>query len=455
MEHTTIAAIATPLGTGGIGVVRLSGTEAISITKQLFRSNSGRDLAAAAGYTGMLGRVFDGEGDLDDCIATVFRCPRSYTGEDVVELSCHGGVWVIQAVLRLCLQNGAVAAGPGEFTKRAFLNGKLALSQAEAVMDLIGAQGDAAMRAALSARDGRLSTETGRIVETLVAQSAHLAAWADYPEEDIEAVDSGELAAALDSAVGEMGRLLATWDRGRILREGVATAIVGRPNVGKSTLMNLLSGGERSIVTDIPGTTRDIVEESVRLGDFVLRLADTAGIRETSDPVERIGVDRAKEQLETAGLILAVFDSGDALTAADRALLELLRDRPCIAVINKIDLPPMLDVAAVEACIPRTVTLSAKSGRGKAELEAQVSALLGMEHFDPAAPMVASERQRQCLETARTAVEEAAAVLRSGMTLDAVNVSIDFALDALLTLTGSKASEAVVDAVFSRFCVGK
>lgn len=455
MENTTIAAIATPMGSGGIGVVRMSGPDAFAIVGRIFRGNGGKAPCEMAGYSGRLGRVFDGNGDIDDAICFVYRGPRSYTGEDVVELSSHGGVWAVQAVLRLCLDNGAVAAAPGEFTKRAFLNGKLNLSQAEAVMDLIGAQGQSAMRAALAARDGALSTKIAKIVENLLAQSAHLAAWADYPEEEIETVDSGELLTALQGANTQIDVLLATYDQGKILREGVATAIIGKPNVGKSTLMNLLAGQQRSIVTDIPGTTRDIVEDSVRLGDCVLRLADTAGIRATDDPVESVGVARAKAQMETAQLILAVFDSSDLLDEQDLQLLELLADRTCIAVINKTDLTQWLDIDAIRRKIPRLVRLSAQSGEGRDELELLVLEVLGLNELDPSAAIVANERQRHCLLEARQSLGEAVAALEAMMTMDAVNVCIDYALDALLSLTGQRASDKVVDEVFARFCVGK
>lgn len=455
MDHHTICAISTPLGTGGIGIVRLSGKEAVPIAERLFQSKTGRPLRDLAGYSGILGRIFDADGPLDDAIAFVYRAPRSYTGEDVVELSCHGGVWIVQRLLRLCIEQGAQLAGPGEFTKRAFLNGKLDLSEAEGVMDLISAQNDCAMRVALSARDGALSTVLKNIVENLLLHAAHLAAWADFPDEDLEDVQTDSLAESFARLKSQMDALLSTWDTGRILREGANTVIVGRPNVGKSTLMNLLSGQQRSIVTEIPGTTRDVVEDIVRLGNCVLCLADTAGLRQTDDPVERIGVDRARERLATADLILAVFDCAEPLTEEDYALLDSLQNRPCIAVVNKMDLPSKLDLASIQKDIPSVVMVSAKDGSGREALVQAVEQLLGLSGFDPSAPMVASERQRQGLQQAANALDEAVMVLRSGMTLDAAGVLLDEALDALLTLTGRKATEAVVDEVFARFCVGK
>lgn len=454
-QNSTIAAISTPVGVGGIGIVRISGPGAVGVAEGLFRPNGNKRLADIPGYTSLLGRVYGPGGDVDDAIAFVYRAPRSYTGEDIVELSCHGGIWVVQQVLRLCLQNGAVPAGPGEFTMRAFQSGKMSLSQAESVIDIIHAQSAASLRAALAGRDGALTAEIAALTASLKGASAHLAVWADFPEEDLEPVDEAALARELRGVRRQIGALLATWDKGKILRDGITAAIVGRPNVGKSTLMNLLAGGDRSIVTDIPGTTRDIVQESVRLGDFVLHLADTAGIHETSDPVESIGVARSKKQIALSDLVLAVFDSSDELTGHDRELLALLKDKPCIGIVNKIDLAPRIDMAMLRQSLPELVVLSARTGEGRGELEDAIARVLRLGDFDPAAAIVANERQRACMAAAGEAVEEAVFALEGGVTLDAVNISIDGALDALLSLTGEKVGDAVVHEVFSRFCVGK
>lgn len=453
--ETTIAAISTPRGTGGVGIVRVSGPDAFLVAERVFRPDSGRPVSDMAGYTCALGRVFDGETPFDDAICTVFCAPKSYTGENVAEISCHGGDFILERVLRLCLENGAQPAAPGEFTKRAFLNGKLNLTQAEAVMDLIAAQGKSAAKAALAALDGALSAKTGQIVNALLEQSAHLAAWADFPDEDLEELDRQSLSGALKKCSAEITELLATYDNGKILRTGVAAAIVGRPNVGKSTLMNLMAGEDRSIVTDIPGTTRDVVEDSVRIGECVLRLSDTAGIRETDDPVEQAGVTRARGRIEQAELILAVFDSADELNADDRRLLDLLDGKPCIAVINKIDLPTRLDISEIKAHVPEAVTISAKSGEGRAALEEAINRVLKLGMLDPTAAIVANERQRQCLAAAEDSLLEAQSALLAENMLDAVGACVDFALDKLLELTGERASQRVVDEVFARFCVGK
>ena len=280
----TIAAISTPAAPAGLGVLRVSGDDAVAVAARVFRpARAGKRLEDAAGYTAQYGYVFDADGDIDDAVALVFRAPHSYTGEDVVELSCHGGLYLLQRTLRALLAAGAVAAGPGEFTRRAFLSGKMDLTAAESVMDSIAASGRLAARAALSAREGHLAARMDSVRQQLAGMAAQFAAFVDYPDDDIPDLEPSAMRAVLCQARQEVEALLSTFDAGRVLREGVDTAIVGRPNVGKSTLMNQLAGWERSIVTAIPGTTRDVVEETVRLGDVTLRLSDTAGLRQSDD----------------------------------------------------------------------------------------------------------------------------------------------------------------------------
>ena len=452
---STIAAISTPQAAGGIGIVRLSGDDAITIADRLFRPTGKTPLRELSGYHAAHGRVvFDGA-DLDECVALVFRAPKSYTGENVVELSCHGGLFVLQQVLRAALASGAVAAGPGEFTKRAFLNGKLDLTEAEAVMGIIHAQGEQGAKAALTALDGALSKKMGDLCGRLVALSAQLGAWVDYPDDEIEELENGELLETLRDVEGELSGLLSRFDAGSAITQGVATAIVGKPNVGKSALMNLLSGFGRSIVTEIAGTTRDVVEQTVRLGSLVLHLADTAGIHRTEDVVEQIGVDRARQTIDRAGLVFAVFDLSRPLDAADEEILSLCQNRRVVGVLNKTDLPLRAAKAKLQTALPVCVELCALSGDGLSALEDAAETLLCTKELDPTAAMLTTERQRQSAARARDAVCQTIDDLQSGMTLDAVNISIDDAIDALLELTGEKVSDAVVDEVFARFCVGK
>lgn len=452
---STIAAISTPRAVGGISVIRISGEDALGVADRIFTPVSAKKKPSEmTGYACAYGKIYDGENYIDEAVLTVFRSPKSYTGEDVAEISCHGGIFVTEQVLRLALKNGAVPAEAGEFTKRAFLNGKLNLTQAEAVMDTISAGGRAELRCASALRDGALFRRIKAVSDSIVKLSGSLAAWVDYPEDDIPAVDGTEINGTLKAAVGELGELLKGYDNGRVIREGVDTVIVGKPNVGKSTLMNLLSGCERSIVTEIAGTTRDIVEESVRLGDVVLRLSDTAGLRDTDDIVEGRGVSLARKKLETAQLVLAVFDAGEPLTEEDIALAESCRERLALAVLNKSDLERRFDFEKISQCFEASVSVSAKSG-GLGELEEALGKLLKTAEISPEAGILANERQRRCAERAKVAFEEALDALHCGATLDAVTVIIDDGANALLELTGERASEAVVDEVFSHFCVGK
>ncbi len=454
--NNTIAAISTPAASAGLGVVRLSGPDALTVAGAVFRpADPGKTPDKLSGYTAAYGHVFDAEGDVDECVLLCFRAPHSYTGEDVAELSCHGGRYILQRVLRACLTAGARPAGPGEFTRRAFLNGKMDLTGAESVMDLIAAEGDLAARTALSARQGSIFRRLTAVKESLLSVAAQFGAYIDYPDEDIPELTPDALAVTVENAAATLRDLLSTYDAGRILREGIDTAIVGSPNVGKSTLMNCLSGCQRSIVTAIAGTTRDVVEETVRLGEVTLRLADTAGIRDTGDTVEAVGVDLARQRMEQAALVLAVFDGSVPLTAEDTALAENLKNRTAIAVVNKADKPLAADIARLEGCFRWVVTLSAKEGAGVAELTAAVEEATGVNRLDATQPVLTTERQRQCTATALTCLEEAAQALACGLTLDAVSVSIDGALNAILDLTGERATEAVVDQVFANFCVGK
>lgn len=451
----TIAAISTPQAYGGIGIVRISGDDAMKIADRVFKAASSKLLIYSDGYKAHYGYIEHNGEKIDEAIALVFRAPNSYTGENVVELSCHGGLYIVKRVLRAVLESGARMAEAGEFTRRAFENGKMSLTQAESVMDIIGAQGQQAARAAMSARDGRLAKKIDELKAEITGYAAHLAAWADYPEEDLIPVDKNELMKNLANCIIKIKKMIADGDAGKVIREGIDTVIVGKPNVGKSTLMNCLAGCERSIVTHIAGTTRDIVEEKVVLGDVILRLADTAGIHSTDDPVEIIGVERAMERMQNAGLIIAVFDNSMPLEEDDKKLIERIKDRPCVAVINKNDMENLLDVNYILKKIKHVVYISAIKDKGIDELSDEISKLLGVEELNPADGILSGERQLNCSRQCLKMLEEAKQALDIGMTLDAVNVSLDSAVSALLELTGERATDVVADAVFHNFCVGK
>lgn len=452
----TIAAISTAPVPGGIGIVRISGKDAFAVADQVFRGVSRKPIAQMKGYTAQLGGAYTQGGEkLDDVVALVFRGPKSYTGEDVVELSCHGGLYVTKRLLQTVLDAGASPAGPGEFTRRAFLNGKLDLAQAEAVMGIIGASGEQAMKAAEAGSSGVLSRKIQQVKEGLLTQASHLAAWADFPEEDVPEVEEQELLSGIRQGEQALVALLQGFDRGKMYREGLATVIAGRPNAGKSTLMNLLSGCERSIVTQYAGTTRDVVEETVMLAGVPLRLADTAGIRDTEDPVESIGVQAARKRLETAQLVLAVFDSSQSLTKEDRELMDTLQGVPSIAIVNKTDLPTEIDVEEIQSHFEKTVFLSAASGEGLPELEQALSDILDTKEFHPEEGVLFTQRQRADAQRALESLQEGETALLSGVTWDAVTVCVEDALNALASLTGEHVSEEIVDQVFEEFCVGK
>ncbi len=448
-----IAAIATSAAPAGIGVIRISGEGAATVADRVFCAKNGTPLDSLGGYRAAFGYVHDLSGQmLDEAVALRFVAPHSYTGEDVVELSCHGGSYVLRRVLRAVFSAGARPAEAGEFTRRAFLNGKLDLTAAESVIDLIGASGEQAHRAAISAKNGGVFDAASNIKSRLVEAQSSLAAWADFPDEEVPEVDENELKSSLIAALEAMRRLISTADCGRILRNGVHTVIVGKANVGKSTIMNLLLRCNRSIVTDIAGTTRDVIEESVDVGGITLRLADTAGLRDTSDPVESVGIGITRERLEAAELIIAVFDGSRPLEQEDFELIRALKGRKAVAVINKSDLPQAIAERDFE--LEGAITVSARNDSPE-ELEQAILKALGTDEFDSSAGLLATERQLGCVQRAEAAVSDAIGAIDSGMTLDAVGVCIDDALSALCELTGEKASDAVIDEVFSRFCVGK
>lgn len=454
-DLSAIAAISTPLGTGGVGIIRISGKNATEIADRIFVSVNGKKLSSSKGYRAYFGRIFDGETAVDEVVCLVFRAPHSYTGEDVVEINCHGGVVLLKKILRLVLQNGAQAAAPGEFTKRAFLNGKLDLSEAESVMTLISAQGEQGATAAFNQLEGSLSRKIEKINSSLLSLAAHIAAWVDYPDDEIEELGNNELYSTIYNAHLELCALLSNFDSGMAVTNGVEAAIVGKPNVGKSTLMNLLTGYDRSIVTEIEGTTRDVVEETVNLNGCILRISDTAGMRETGDIVEKLGVERSRKKLERAAIVFAVFDLSKPLSDEDKELIDECKDKNVIPIVNKTDLEPRLDVDYIKNKLGSPLFISAKSGDGYNELCDRVAELMGTKNFDTTSAMLVNERQRICCQKASDALKDALEALNLGLTPDAIGVCIDDAIAALLELTGQKASEAVVDEVFKQFCVGK
>ena len=452
---STIAAISTAQGQGGIGVIRVSGEQAFTIVDKIFKSVSGKKIMDIKGYTALFGHIYNNEEVLDEAVVLKYVAPKSFTGENVVEISCHGGMYITKEVLNAVIMAGASLAEPGEFTKRAYLNGKMDLTEAESVMDIISAKSKSAARAALFVKDGALFKTSQQVKQLLLDKAAHLSAWADYPEEDIPEVSEDSIMESIEESISILEKLLSTYDMGQVVKEGIDTVIAGRPNAGKSTLMNLLVGREKSIVTNIAGTTRDVVEDTVLVGNVMLKLSDTAGIRDTDNEIEKIGVQKTFDKINGAGLVIALFDNNEVLNSEDIDLINKINDMPCIAVINKIDLEDKVDKKYITDNIENVVYISAKQQDNIDELKNMIEKIAGTENFDPSAGIIANERQRNAIRNAVNSLYEAKESLAMGMTMDAITVSLQETIDYLLELTGEKAGEEIVDSVFHNFCVGK
>lgn len=460
---TTIAAISTPRGKGGIAVIRISGPDAVKVAAAMFKPKFGGDLTNAPARQAIFGTILDSAGNpCDEGIATLFRAPASFTGEDSAEIACHGGIAVTTEVYMSAIAHGAVSAGPGEFTRRAFINGKISLTEAEAVGLLIDADTKERMQLSGGAVRGNVSRAISEISENLLTVMTALYAAIDYPEEDVGDEGERQISGALTDARDKVKKLLDTYKVGKAISDGVRCVICGRPNVGKSSLFNLMTGDETAIVTSIAGTTRDILRETVSFGGVTLRLSDTAGLHSSDDTVEKMGIDRARGEIEQAELIMAVFDGSESLSDEDKSLIETLStlNQPKIAIINKTDLGTRLtdeDISAITAAATRVVYVCAAENQadGK-ELEAAVSEIFGRGEINLQSDAVIWDaRQREMLTHAYTSLDKAAFAIMSGDPIDCVCTLAEEAMSALNETDGRGIEERIVGEIFARFCVGK
>ena len=456
----TIAAIATAPGEAGIGIVRISGEESIDIADRIFESKEGKKLSQYKPRRITYGYIIDpdrGE-KIDEVLVSYMKAPSTYTREDIVEINCHGGMISVKKILGLVLRFGARIAEPGEFTKRAFLNGRIDLAQAEAIMDLVGAKTEKGFDVALNQLEGFLSKEVSKIREKLLDMLAHIEVSIDFAEEDIDEITLDILSEHSKEIEKSIRKLLDTSHTGKIIREGLSTVIVGKPNVGKSSLLNALIRESRAIVTDVPGTTRDTIEEHVSVKGIPLRLIDTAGIRETEDIVEKIGVERSKELFNLADLIIVMLDASSELTKEDLEIIDLIGSKKALIIINKTDLPQKLDVGEVRGIIKNKdiieISILENIGIEKIE-EALIDMVYQGEVRAKDSMLVTSVRHKDALERALRSIKDAIKAIKEQLPLDFIEVDIRDTWEALGEITGDAVGEDLLDHIFENFCIGK
>lgn len=458
MQEETISAVITALGEGAVGIVRISGENALAVGEKMFRAASGKKLAEYAPNTLVYGHVYEEDSLIDEVLAVYMKAPRSYTAEDVVEIQCHGGVQSLKKILELSYKEGARPAEPGEFTKRAFLNGRIDLTQAEAVMDIIKSRSEASLKLAVRQQNGQLAKALRSLRTDLVDIIVNLEAVIDYPEEDIEDVTFGKVQESISTSCEKIENLLAHAHTGKILREGLRTAIVGRPNVGKSSLLNALLKEDRAIVSEYAGTTRDVIEEQLLLDGVPLVLADTAGIRQTDDFVEAIGVERSKQHLQDAELVICVVDGSVPLTPEDEDILEAAQAKPFVIIVNKSDKDINDNFLALQERFGKVqvMALSAKTTQGIDEFTAWLKNFVyGSEGALSDGVYVQNARHEQLLREALGFLEDAGNAAENMLPYDCIVIDVRNAIDLLGEITGDTVQDEIINQIFSRFCIGK
>ena len=454
-KNDTISAIATGMGQSAIGIIRISGPEAISVGDRMFRGR--KKLSEMPSFTAAFGYIYDGDKRLDEVIALVMRGPHTYTTEDTVELDCHGGPLVMKRIMELLIREGVRPAEPGEFTKRAYLGGRIDMTGAEAVMDVINAENDMALASSLEQLSGRLRNTITELRDKIIYETAFIESAIDDPENYSLDGYSEKLSKVVDDLTFGIERLIKTEDEGRIIKEGIRTAIVGRPNVGKSSVMNMLTGTERAIVTDIEGTTRDTLEEYINLGGITLKLIDTAGIRDTEDVVEKIGVNRAMDSMNRADLVMLVLDSSEALNENDMKLLELIKDRKYIVLVNKSDMPQKLDTAQLDELEEgRILQISAKNGEGLDLIRDRIKEMFFDKEIDFNNQLyITNARHKAALIDAANSLSRVKDSIDAGMGEDFYTIDMMAAYESLGEIIGESLEDDLADKIFSEFCMGK
>ncbi len=460
LKEDTIAAIATPFGTSGTGKVRISGPQAINLSSTVFEASSGIDLKDADSHSAHHGYIVDNKSGetLDEVLAIVMISPRSFTGENVVEFDCHGGMVPLESVLELVLKQGARMAEPGEFSRRAFMNGKLDMAQAEAIIDIINSKTEKSLTIAVEQLKGGLSQKVNDIKEKVVTLLAHLEASIDFPEDEIKGFSFNQLKERIDSIEKPIKRLIKTAKQGKLYQEGIKTVIVGKPNVGKSSLLNYLLQENRAIVTDIPGTTRDVIEEYINLNGIPLKIIDTAGVRESENVVEQIGVKKTRDSLKKADLVLMMLDVSQGLTEEDIKVYELIKKQPTIVVVNKTDLEKQINLDRTEKKFKEhpLLYISVKEEEGLEELKNTILEEILHENINVESDiMVTKVRHREALNNAHDSIKKVKKSLNNGMPVDFLTIDLKDVLFYLGTITGETVTDDIIDQIFSDFCLGK
>jgi tRNA modification GTPase len=459
VAEDTISAVITALGEGAVGIVRISGADALATAEKIFKSRSGKKLSEYQHHTLVYGHVTDADGTMvDEVLCVYMQAPHSYTAEDVVEIQSHGGIQSLKKILALTYQNGARPAEAGEFTKRAFLNGRIDLTQAEAVMDIIRSRSEASLKLAVRQQNGQLAQELRKLRSKMLDVVINLEAVIDYPEEDIEDVTFDTVAGSIANTAAGIENLLAHAHTGKILREGLRTAIVGRPNVGKSSLLNALLKEERAIVSEYAGTTRDVIEEQLLLDGVPLVLADTAGIRKTEDYVEQIGVEKSRRLLQDAELVICVVDGSEGLTAEDEEILQAASEKPCVIIVNKSDLEidTTLQQLQERFGIDKVMPLSARTNEGIDRFAAWLkNYVYGSEGTLSDGVYVQNARHEELLRQALQSLQDAQRAAQERLPYDCIVIDVRNAIDLLGEITGDTVQDEIINEIFARFCIGK